>query len=88
MKGFRSGSLGSIEFWGINTLPHRLFHKYVQFPIFKDLLRKQDIDLTGASILDAGCGSGYEAELVLCEFAYTIPPWLESGQIDRCRDHA
>lgn len=68
MKGFRSGSLGSLEFWGINTLPHRLFHKYVQFPIFKGLLKKQHIDLTGASILDAGCGSGYEAELILREF--------------------
>jgi len=49
-------------------LPHRLFHKYVQFPIFKGLLEKQDVDLTGTSILDAGCGSGYEAELILREF--------------------
>jgi len=67
MKGFRSGCLGSLEFWGINTLPHRLFHKYVQFRIFRGLLKKQGLNLTGASILDAGCGSGYEAELILRE---------------------
>ena len=43
MKGFRSGPLGSLEFWGINTLPHRLFHRYVQFPIFRGLLKKQGL---------------------------------------------
>jgi len=46
----------------------RVYRKYVQFRIFRDLLKKQSIDLTGTSILDAGCGAGYEAQVIAQEF--------------------
>ena len=45
-----------------------VYRKYVQFRIFKDLLKKQGLDLTGATILDAGCGAGYEAQVIAQEF--------------------
>jgi len=46
----------------------RVYRKYVQFRIFRDLLKEQDVDLTGATILDAGCGAGYEAQVIAEEF--------------------
>ena len=48
-----------IRWWG---------QKHVEFRLFKRHLEKHNIDLRGKSILDAGCGSGYGAELISREF--------------------
>ena len=69
MEGFQPGLWGKFEFWGTNSLLHRLFQKHVQFRGLKRLLARRGLDLTAKRVLDGGCGSGYETELIVREFA-------------------
>jgi len=52
----------------LNTPVRRFFLKHYELRIFKQFLKKNEIDLTGRVILDAGCGSGYSTELITKEF--------------------
>jgi ubiquinone/menaquinone biosynthesis C-methylase UbiE len=56
------------EFIAMNNIFRRLSQKYIEFRIFKNMLKKRKVDLKGKSIIDAGCGSGYSTELILNEF--------------------
>jgi ubiquinone/menaquinone biosynthesis C-methylase UbiE len=60
--------LSKPEFLAMNNPFRRFIQKHVEFKIFKQFLRKHQIDLTGKIIMDAGCGSGYSSELILQEF--------------------
>lgn len=52
----------------LNTPVRRFFLKHYELRVFRQLLKKNEIDLTGRVILDAGCGSGYSTELIIKEF--------------------
>jgi ubiquinone/menaquinone biosynthesis C-methylase UbiE len=60
--------LSKIEFLAMNNSIRRFFQKYIEFRIFKQYLKKYNIDLTGKVILDIGCGSGYSSKLIIREF--------------------
>jgi ubiquinone/menaquinone biosynthesis C-methylase UbiE len=60
--------LSRIEFLAMNNPLRRFIQKHLEFRIFKQLLKKHNINLTGKIILDAGCGSGYSTELLIKEF--------------------
>jgi SAM-dependent methyltransferase len=60
--------LGKFEFLAMNNPPRRWFQKYYEFPIFKNQLKRNNIDLTDTIIMDGGCGSGYSTKLILDEF--------------------
>ena len=60
--------LSRIEFLAMNNYVRRFLQKHLEFKIFKQLLKKHNIDLTGKVILDVGCGSGYGSELIVKEF--------------------
>ncbi|HCJ66046.1 MAG TPA: class I SAM-dependent methyltransferase [Elusimicrobia bacterium] len=59
--------LSRIEFLVMNNPGRRWVQKHFEFRIFKDFLKQYNLDLTGKTILDAGCGSGYSSELILKE---------------------
>ncbi len=61
--------LGGVEFFAMNNPLRRFIQKHVEFKVFKGLLNKCNLDLTGKDILDAGCGSGYSSEMISREFA-------------------
>jgi ubiquinone/menaquinone biosynthesis C-methylase UbiE len=52
----------------MNNPFRRFIQKNLEFKIFKHFLKKHNISLTGKTILDAGCGSGYSSEIVSKEF--------------------
>jgi ubiquinone/menaquinone biosynthesis C-methylase UbiE len=52
----------------MNSAFRRFFQRHYEFKIFKELLKRNDVQLTYKVILDAGCGSGYSTELLLREF--------------------
>ncbi len=56
--------LGKFEFLAMNNPLHRWRQKHVDFKIFKDRLKKADIELNGKAIMDGGCGSGYGTNLL------------------------
>jgi ubiquinone/menaquinone biosynthesis C-methylase UbiE len=56
--------LNTIEFKDMNKPLRRFVQKYVEFKIFKDFMKRHNVNLTGKVILDAGCGSGYSTELI------------------------
>ena len=61
-----SGSgLGRFEFLMMNNPVRRWLQRRVEFAAFKRFLRRRGIDPTGKVIMDAGCGSGYGAALIL-----------------------
>jgi ubiquinone/menaquinone biosynthesis C-methylase UbiE len=60
--------LGKFEFLAMNNIARRWIQKHYEFPIFKNQLKKNGIDLAGKIILDGGCGSGYGTGLILNEF--------------------
>jgi ubiquinone/menaquinone biosynthesis C-methylase UbiE len=60
--------MGKLEFFAMNTPVKRLFHKHVEFRIFKELLIRHNVDIEGKTTMDAGCGSGYSSKLILREF--------------------
>jgi len=52
----------------MNNPVRRFLQRHIEFRIFKQYLKKHDIDLTNKVILDGGCGSGYSSELIIKEF--------------------
>ncbi len=64
-----AGRLGRMEFLAMNNPVRRFVHRYVEFRYFRDVLRTHSIGLTGAVIMDAGCGSGYGTKLIVDEYA-------------------
>lgn len=48
----------------MNSPLRQFFQRYYEFPTWRRLLARQQIDLRGKTILDAGCGSGYSARLI------------------------
>jgi ubiquinone/menaquinone biosynthesis C-methylase UbiE len=60
-----SRRLGPFEFLMMNNPVRRWFQRSVEFPIFLRMLNRHCIDLTGKTIMDIGCGSGYSTKLIL-----------------------
>ncbi len=60
--------LGKPEFFAMNNPLRRWWQKHREFPIFLAMLERQGIDLKGAVVMDAGCGSGYSTALILDRF--------------------
>ena len=60
--------LGKTEFYAMNNPMRRFIQKYGEFRVFKHFLKKQNINLSGKVIIDAGCGSGYSSKLILDAF--------------------
>jgi ubiquinone/menaquinone biosynthesis C-methylase UbiE len=60
--------LGKTEFYAMNNPVRRFIQKYGEFREFKDFLKKQNTNLNGKVIIDAGCGSGYSSKLITNEF--------------------
>lgn len=60
--------LGQFEFRMMNNSVRRLWQRSVEFPIFLRLLQQRHIELSGKSIMDAGCGSGYSTKLIINKF--------------------
>ena len=52
----------------MNSPFRQFFLKYYEFKVFKKFLKKNNIDLNGKKILDAGCGCGYSSGLIIKEF--------------------
>ena len=52
----------------MNSRIRQFFQEHCEFKVFKEFLKKHNVDLTHKVILDAGCGSGYSTELILKEF--------------------
>jgi ubiquinone/menaquinone biosynthesis C-methylase UbiE len=46
----------------------KLSQRHIELRTFQRLLRRAEIDLTGATILDAGCGNGFGLELLAGAF--------------------
>jgi SAM-dependent methyltransferase len=88
----RSGEmrLGRLEFMAMNNPVRRFIQKQVEFLTFTRFLEKRGVDLKGAVIMDAGCGSGYSTELIVKRFspsrviAFDIMP----EQIERAKKRA
>jgi len=59
--------LSRIEFLVMNNPGRRFVQKHFEFRIFKEFLKKHNLNLAGKTILDAGCGSGYSTQLILKE---------------------
>lgn len=62
------GRLDSREFRLMNSFIRRIVQKYFEFRFFKKVARTYPINLTGKVVMDAGCGSGYGAKLIVDEF--------------------
>lgn len=60
--------LGKVEFFAMNNPLRRWWQKHLEFPLFLAMLERRGIDLKGAAIMDAGCGSGYSTALILDRF--------------------
>jgi len=58
--------LNAIELLSMNNPIRRWSMARLEFPHFKTLLQKHNIDLSGKQILDIACGSGYSNKL-LCQ---------------------
>jgi SAM-dependent methyltransferase len=56
--------IGTKEMRLMNSRSRELLLKYWDFPLFASGLRAHGISLSDASILDAGCGSGYSLTLI------------------------
>ncbi len=52
----------------MNSRLRELLLRYWDFPLFESLLRMHQIDLSGTSVLDAGCGTGYSLTLIAKRF--------------------
>jgi ubiquinone/menaquinone biosynthesis C-methylase UbiE len=60
--------LGKFEFLAMNNALRRWIQKHIEFTIFKNLLKRHNIELAGKVIMDGGCGSGYSTGLIVNEF--------------------
>lgn len=60
--------LGRFEFWAMNNWFKRLIQRKVEFTTFRRFLMENRIDLSGKTIMDAGCGSGYSSFLIMKEY--------------------
>jgi ubiquinone/menaquinone biosynthesis C-methylase UbiE len=60
--------LGKPEFFAMNNPLRRWWQKHREFPIFLAMLERRGIDLSGAVVMDAGCGSGYSTTLIVDRF--------------------
>jgi SAM-dependent methyltransferase len=60
--------LSGKELKAMNNPIKELLEKYYIFRIHKKLIKKSGLDLDGKAILDAGCGSGYNLELISREW--------------------
>jgi ubiquinone/menaquinone biosynthesis C-methylase UbiE len=60
--------LGKFEFLAMNNALRRWIQRHTEFTIFKNLLKRHNIELAGKAIMDGGCGSGYSTELIVNEF--------------------
>ncbi|MBN2499047.1 MAG: class I SAM-dependent methyltransferase [Deltaproteobacteria bacterium] len=70
-RGHRAAAmrLGRFELWTLNNALRRFVQRRFELPIFQRLLEAHGIDLRGKVIVDAGCGSGYDAWLLSQVFA-------------------
>jgi ubiquinone/menaquinone biosynthesis C-methylase UbiE len=48
----------------VNSSPKELINRHYKFKGFEKLLQKNEVDLEGKVILDAGCGSGHTLQLI------------------------
>ena len=48
----------------VNSSPKEFINRYYKFKGFEKLLQRNDVDLVGKVILDAGCGSGHTLQLI------------------------
>lgn len=60
--------LNAIELLSMNNPIRRWSMRRLEFPSYKALLKKHEIDLSGKRILDIACGSGYSNKLLLHAF--------------------
>lgn len=60
--------LNTKEFKAMNSPYRRFLQKNIEFKIFKDFLRKHQINLNNKVILDIGCGSGFSTQLIHNQF--------------------
>ena len=65
----QAGRLNLVEFKAMNNPVRRFFQKHLELRIFKGLLKRHGIDLSGGVFMDAGCGSGFSTELLLRDLA-------------------
>ncbi len=83
----RPDAIGKKEMRLMNSSARKWLLRYWDFPLFAALLRKHGISLTTASVLDAGCGSGYSLTLISDRFkpreltGFDIVP----SQVERAR---
>ncbi len=61
--------LNAVELFVMNNPVRRFVQRRVELPAFERALAQSGVDLRGARILDAGCGSGYSTELLAARFA-------------------
>lgn len=64
--------LSKMEFRAMNNPIRRWMQKHLEFSLFKQHLKKCDIELKNKTILDIGCGSGYSTELIINEFSPSV----------------
>ena len=79
--------LGKFEFFAMNNPLREWRMKHLEFPLLLKMLRNYEIDLSGKTLVDMGCGSGYSTGLLLKKFepsrliAFDIMP----EQIERAK---
>jgi len=56
--------LNAVELLAMNNPARRLLQRHVEMRAFSSMLQDAGIDLAGARVLDAGCGSGYSTRLI------------------------
>jgi ubiquinone/menaquinone biosynthesis C-methylase UbiE len=79
--------LNAVEFAVMNNPVRRLVQRRVELPAFERTLASHGVDLRGARILDAGCGSGYSTALLAARYAPSrlVAFDLMPEQVDRAR---
>jgi len=60
--------LGNFEFRAMNNPVRRWLQGHIEIKAFQHQLKKNNIDLTGKVLMDGGCGSGYDTELLIKAF--------------------
>ncbi len=61
--------LNRLEMLAMNNPPRRWAQRYFELPRLQRSLSRANIELQGARILDAGCGSGYSTQLLEQRFS-------------------